>query len=155
MRNDFRGQQQNGNPERPLVTLMRPFDEFFFRVRFWQRRKPIAIQRFHSLGPSQGIIDRFRLTSDPLQQLLVQVGFYDIPLLIAYVIGAFFGIFHAQEFAFFGADANSKNPKASLGRFFGRFQRVGIVVFPIGDEDHDSMIVGFFERGRGGFNGIG
>ena len=96
------------------------------------------------------------LGGDLLQQRLVQARLDRVAVLILDERGVALLIGHAQHLAFRRADANGENAHPRLLRLFGGGHGVGVgvVIFAIGKEHHNSMIVvTFLESSQRGADG--
>src|SRR5438046_2117037 len=134
-----------------MVTLVILPDQFFLVLGFRQPGEALLIKRFNALCALQPEIDAvLGFFRDVFQQLLVQMRFDDIAVLVAHVVAAPVGVFDPQQFAFGAANADRKNLKSCLGGFFGGIHCAGVVIFAIGEQHQGFVVITFLERSSGG-----
>ena len=135
-----------------MIALVITFDQFFFPGRLGQRRQPISVKRVDSFCAAQRKINAFGRPGDLLQQAFVQVRFNDVAFFVAQVIDSSLGILDSQNFAFHRADADGENSQAGLSRLFRRFQCARIMIFAVGEQNQDLVVIAFLESGQRGLD---
>src|SRR6266403_1031000 len=81
--------------------------------------------------------------------------FDHVSLLVTDVIRSALGIFDPQKLPFSRAYSDGEDPQVRGRRFFRGSQSSGILVFSIGEKNHDFIILAFFESGQSGFDSLG
>src|SRR5439155_11180869 len=136
----FAYQKQYSQKEEPLKALVIALDLSRGQFGLGQRSQPALIKNVHRARATQVQIKSFGGLGNVGEQLLVELRQDFVAPGILHKFRAAARIGDTELLAVGRADTDRENTQANLGRFFGGIDRFALLVFAIGKE-HENFVV--------------